>query len=66
MDYACAVLVEDGVYVQRHHGKRYESSIRGETFLKDRMKNAKLSRPRDNGSFSDPENWLKSTLLFGL
>ena len=65
-DYACAVLAEDGVYVQRHHGKRYESLIRGETLLKDRMKNAKLPRPRDSGSFSDPENQLKPTLGFGM
>ena len=64
-DYACAVLAEDGVYVQRHHGKKYESLIRGEALLKDKMKNAKLSGPRDNGSFLDPENQLKTTLLFG-
>ena len=66
MEYAYIGLAEDGVYVQRHPGKRSESLIRGETLLKDRMKNAQLSRLRDNGSFWDPANWLKPTLLFGL
>ena len=66
MDYACAALAEDGVYMQRHHERRHESVIKRETFYKDRMKNAKLTRPRDNGSFSDPENQIKPTLCFGL